>query len=224
MGDLINTLAERKARIEQRLKQHGIPDLQITSLDYLNFNDKEFATPYETGCRIIILFAIAYTIEDPSVLQLVEGWLKGENLWSHASPVEQQYFAGNTGEEEIDDFLWQVEGAYILSWAVGLTNDKPAANEEITDRQLESFVKSVPRVEESVQPFLTSLAYRNTTEIFDENVFYELTTAHFRDLLSNRKEDTTDIDRVAAFQRHRALNWLRRFSGSTDWDETDTST
>lgn len=89
---------------------------------------------------------------------------------------------------------------------------------------MEHFLERLPLVDEPVQGFLSGLAYRDTKEIFDENIFYELTTTHFRDLLFSEKEDLTNISRIAAFQRHKALNWLRRFAGIKDWDDTDTST
>jgi hypothetical protein len=224
MGDLINTLAARKARIELRLDDHGITDLQITFLEYLNFDDQEFASPYETGCRIFILYALAYTVEEPASLLAVADWLKEEKLWNHLSLTEQEYFAGNFEEEQLHDFIVQMEAAYILAWAVNVIKDKPSPAADLTEAQLENFFKSFPSIGEPVLQFLSGLTFRDTKEIFDENVFYELATAHFRDLLFNDKEDTTNISRIAAFQRHKALNWLRRFSGITDWDETDTST
>lgn len=94
MGDLINTLAERKARIELRLNDYGISDLQITSLEYLNFDDKQFASPYETGCRIMILYALAYSVEKPAALKLIANWLKREQLWDHLTKAEEEYFSG----------------------------------------------------------------------------------------------------------------------------------
>lgn len=40
----------------------------------------------------------------------------------------------------------------------------------------------------------------------------------------NGQNDITDIDHGAAYQRHYALNRLRRFMDITEWEHTDTST
>ena len=225
MGTLKDTLNGRRERIELRLKDHGISDTQITFLRYLMFDPKTFASPYEVGCRIIILCGIFYTIEEPSKKQALAKWMKSEGIWVHVSRKEVEYLEGaEMSQEEINDFSWQIEAAYILAWALNLVKERPSPSNSLSDEQMESFFEILPPLGSSLHAFLEKLSYRNTEEIFEENIFYELTTAYFRDLLFNSLKDSTDINRVVAFERHKALNWFRRFMGIQDWEETDTST
>lgn len=219
------TLENRKARIGERLRKHGITDNPISFLPYLEFNPSDFATPYEVGCRIMILYALIYTIEEPSKKQGIIRWIKNEKIWEHVSAAEISYLeADEVSQEQINELSWQLEAAYILAWALNLVENRPSPSSQVGDDEMEDFFNHVPALGDSLSDFLNQLAFRDTEEIFEENIFYELTTAYLRDLLFNGKDDTTDINRGAAFQRHFALNWLRRFSDSKDWDETDTST
>lgn len=225
MGTLKDTLQRRKIRIEQRLVKHGISGTSITYLRYLMFDDKTFATPYEVGCRIMIIFAIVYTIEEPTKKDAVVSWMKAENIWKHVSYKEQQYLLENeTDEEQINELSWQLEAAYILAWALSLVKQSPSPTGQVTDLQIDNLIDNLPALGNSINDFLNNLSYRNTEEIFEENIFYELTTAYFRDLLFNGNNNTTDINPAVAFERHKALNWLRRFMDIKDWEETDTST
>ncbi len=225
MATLKDLLTNRKERIEKRLRKHGISDTSITFLRYLMFDEKSFATPYEVGCRIMIICAIVYTIEEPTYMEAVAEWLKSQGIWTQVGYGEAQYLEGNeTDQEQINEFSWQLEAAYILAWALSMVREKPSPSGTATDEQMEEFLASVPAIGDNLSDFLNSLFYRSIEEIFEENIFYELTTAYFRDLLFNGKQDTTDINRAAAFERHKALNWLRRFMDIKDWEETDTST
>jgi hypothetical protein len=225
MPNLKSTMQERKERIERRLKDHGIPDTAITYLRYLMFDDKKFATPREVGCRIMIIYTLVYTIEEPKKKLAAINWLKKENLWQHVSPNEVLYLeSSHTEQEQINELSWQLEAAYILAWALGLVKENPSPDIPVTDEQMEEMFNIIPPIGENLQEFLNGLNYRKTEEVFDENIFYELTTAHFRDLYFNQKEDATNINKNSAFQRHKALNWLRRFMDITEWDETDMST
>ena len=127
-------------------------------------------------------------------------------------------------QDQIDEYSWQLEAAYILAWAVGLVKDRPSPSGAVPEIQFEEFFAKVAPLGSSLNHFLNNLSFRNTEEIFEENIFYELTTSYFRDLLFSGAKDTTDIDRSAAYERHKALNWLRRFMSIEEWEETDTST
>ena len=212
MTTLKVTLQRRKIRIEERLKTHGISETSISFLRYLMFDEKEFATPYEVGCRIIIIYAIAFTIEEQTKKQSVVDWLKRESIWEKVGYREAQYLEGNeTEEEQINDFSWQMEGAYILAWTLNLIKEPPSPKVPVDEKQIEHFCSTVPPLGTKLGDFLGNLNFRKTEEIFEENIFYELTTAYFRDLLFSGKEDSTEINRIAAFERHKALNWLRRY-------------
>jgi len=71
---------------------------------------------------------------------------------------------------------------------------------------------------------LKDLTFRTLGEIFDENILNELAITYFRDLYFNGNQDETQINRMVNFERHRTLNWVRKFQGIEEWDDTDTST
>ena len=218
-------LATRITRIEERLSLHGVNNYQISYPEYLNFDQELFATPREVGCRVMILTAIAYTIQDETKKYGIVKWLKEENIWSHVSEKEVAYLnSRTTGEDEIVDLSWKIEAAYILAWALGLVDDKPMPGEEATEAQINNMIQQLPALGDQLESFLSQLTFRDTTEIYDENIFYELPTSHFRDTLFSGGKSRADVHVPASFERHLALNWLRRFMSVQDWDDTDTST
>ncbi len=87
--------------------------------------------------------------------------------------------------------------------------------------QLEQFL---PVLAEPLGNFTDNQAYRPIEEIFDENLFNELVTGHFRDLSLGLHSYEGPINPAVSYERHRVLNWLRRFSGGENWDETPTDT
>jgi hypothetical protein len=215
----------RKKRLEERLAKHGIKEPNIIYLPYLKFDPTTFATPYETGCRMMIFYAIAYSASELGDRKKIIDWLKNENLWVHVSNSEQEFLQEDYPEEQkIIDFSWQGECAYILAWALNLIKESPTPTEQVNEEHLDNFMTFVPALGEKLEPFLSNLVFRDLAEIYDENLFHELATTYFRDLLFNGEKDKSDIDRGVSFLRHQALNWLRRFMGITDWDQTDTST
>ncbi|WP_194777921.1 DUF4272 domain-containing protein [Pararhodonellum marinum] len=218
-------LNNRKKRLEERLVKHGIKEYHIQYLPYLEFDEKKFSTPYVTGCRMMILYAVAYTASELDDREAITKWLKREELLSHVSPDERELLEGKLkNEQKIIDFSWQRECAYILAWALNLIKETPTPTEQVNDQQLDDFMNVIPALGEELGDFLNELNYRDTTEIYDENLFHELATTYFRDLMFNGKKDNSDIDRNISFLRHQTLNWLRRFMDIEEWDETDTST
>jgi hypothetical protein len=218
-------LATRITRIEERLAQHGINNYQIVYPEYLNFDHQLFATPREVGCRVMILLAIAYTIQDSSKKSGIVNWLRNENIWLHVSEKEATYLCGQTAAEDIIlELSWKLEAAYILAWALGLVNEKPIPGQETSDAQIADLIQHLPALGDQLENFLHSLRFRNREEIYDENIFYELTTTYYRDTLFSGRKSTADVHVPASFERHLALNWLRRFMNVQDWDGTDTST
>lgn len=218
-------ITDRKQRLEDRLSRHGIKEYHVKYLPYLEFDDKTFASPYETGCRMMILYAVAYTATELDGREAVVDWLKRENLWTHVAPSERELFENKvTDEQKLIDFSWQGECAYILAWSLSLIKKTPTPTEQVSEQELDDFMECVPALGDKLDDFLGNLSYRDTTEIYDENLFHELATTYFRDLIFNGKENTSNIDRNISFLRHQTLNWLRRFMDIDEWDETDTST
>ncbi|ACU59921.1 DUF4272 domain-containing protein [Chitinophaga pinensis] len=218
-------LAARITRIEERLAQHGINNYQIAYPEYLNFDHQLFATPREVGCRVMILLAIAYTIQDNSKKFGIVNWLKNENIWSYVSEKETIYLNGGTvSDDTLMALCWRIEAAYILAWSLNLVKDRPVPGQELSEEQISELIDSLPALGDNLGDFLDRLYFRSPEEIYDENIFYELTTTHYRDTLFAGRRSTADVHVPASFERHLALNWLRRFMNVRDWDLTDTST
>lgn len=74
------------------------------------------------------------------------------------------------------------------------------------------------------QLFLNTLTYRDKEEIFIENITNEMITWYLRDRMLSGREEELKINPAVSFERHFALNWVRKFSEISEWDETDTST
>jgi len=218
-------IMNRKERLEARLDKHGIKEHRVNYLPYMEFDDATFKTPYEAGCRMMILYVVAYTAMALEEREGIAGWLKRENLWPHVAPSERELFEGKVHDEQkLIDFSWDGECAYILAWALGLVTEAPSPSCPIDEQQLDEFVACMPALGDELGGFLNILSYRARAEIYDENLFHEMATTYFRDLIFNGREDASDIDRNVSYKRHYTLNWLRRFMDIDAWDDTDTST
>ncbi|WP_217903477.1 DUF2251 domain-containing protein [Flectobacillus sp. BAB-3569] len=68
----------RNDRLEDRLSMHGITQTKITYLPYLEFEDDMFASPFESGCRMMILNVANVTDKHkPSTLKIL--WTEDES-------------------------------------------------------------------------------------------------------------------------------------------------
>ena len=218
-------LGNRKKRIEKKLISLGIKDTKITYLPYLDYQKEDFQNPYEVGCRLLILQAIAYSVSNLNDRTEIIDWLKYEQIWDKVSEREVDFFTNLSPEDdELADLSWRIESALVLAWVLNLIDNLPEIDQEDTDEVMEIFITKVPEVGGEIKRFLGSLTFRNFDEVFEENILNELATTYFRDLRFNGKKDETKINRTISFERHNTLNWVRRFSGISEWDETDTST
>ncbi len=174
----------------------------------------------------MILYSTFHVATNMDDLKGIKDWLIKVRLWKDISNTEKMLFDGKIDQKEkLNEYSWNIEKAYILAWTLNLVDDRPTPTDQITNNQFENFINKVPELgEENLTDFINRQQLRDRTEIYDENLFNELVTTYFRDLLFNGKENITNLDPVATFERYYALNWTRRFSGILDWDETDTST
>lgn len=220
-----NVLLDRKIRLERRLIDRGISNFEIKYLTYLNFDESTFATAREVGIRMIILYSCAYVSYNLDETKRIADWLRKVEFWPHVSPVERELFEGKINDEEkVGEFSWRLESAYTLAWTLNLVNELHPPIFRVSKEETTDFQNKLPRLGAELGSYLDNLSLRDKGEIFEENIFNELATSYFRDLLFNGKSDTTDINRFVSFERHLVLNWLRRFNDITDWDDTDTST
>ncbi len=214
----------RAQALQTRLAIHEIHQ-QFDFLPYFEFSEDKFATTKEAGSRLLIFLTNSYVALNPEDIPDTKLWLIEQGLWSGVSTKEKKLYEGEIEDErQIAEYSWQVEHAYILGWALGLVAQTPDATRPATEEELTAFLEKTPLIGEETESFLAGLEYRAFHEIYDENLFHELATTHFRDAMFMGFESKTDIDSNISFYRHISLNWLRRFMDIKDWDETDTST
>jgi len=216
-------LLSRKKIIEEKLISYEIKGSKISYLPYLEFSEEDFQTPYEVGCRILILWAVSYLSYNPSEKAEIESWLKSSILWERISEREKKIFNEDLPQKSLIDFSWKIEAVIVLSWAVNLIEKLPRLDTKISDQELDELMSKLP-ITENPNYFLTLLSFRNKEEIFIENIINEMITWHLRDKMLSGKKENLKIDPSISFERHYALNWLRQFGGISEWDETDTST
>ncbi|MDP2386614.1 MAG: DUF4272 domain-containing protein [Bacteroidota bacterium] len=215
----------KKKKLEARLISLGIKNYRIGHLPYLDHTKEEFQNPYDVGCRLVILSAISYSVHKLENRLKIIHWLKIEELWDKVSEKEKEFFTDQQPTEETRIALsWRLESALVLGWALDLIDNIHSIDNEGTDDEINTFMNYVPELGESTKEFLSNVSYRSLEEIYEENLLNEMATTYFRDLLFNGKEDETQINRAVSFERHYSLNWVRKFSGISEWDETDTST
>lgn len=223
LGDLV--LRAKKKSIESRLIKYGIKNRRIAYLPYLDHTNLVFQSTYDTACRMMILYAIGYLVHNLNDKDRIKRWLKDENIWEKVSENEKKFFNDNSPSEElIMDLSWRIESALTLAWCLKKVDKLPLLDCDNNDKELDEFQANIPELGESLKSFLSNLEYRSKEEIYEENLLNEMATAYFRDLMFSGKEDETKINRRISFERHIALNWLRKFMEVSDWDETDTST
>jgi hypothetical protein len=217
-----NELLRRKEIVEKKLATYGI-NTKITFLPYLRFSETDFQSPYEVGCRLLVLWAVSSLAGNMGKKQAVEGWLKKTVLWDKLSPNEKKIFIGKPSKQVLIDFTWQLESVIVLCWTVNLLAILPDLNNQLSDEDMKELWNRLP-IGENPDAFLNTLEFRNKEDIFIENIINEMATSHLRDMLLSGKKDAPHFNPAISFNRHKPLNWIRKFSGIDDWDETDTST
>jgi hypothetical protein len=223
MSDNLFQLKRRKEAIESRLAAYGIHDYKISHLPYLDFSAEEFQTTYDVGCRILILWITAFLSVRQDAKEKVREWLKAESLWGKVSEKEQKIFSQDMSEKDLENFYWNIEAAIVLCWTVSLISTLPTLDKEFTDTDLQDLAAKLP-IYKNTEFFLNSLQFRDREDILMENIINEMITGYLRDRWLSRKKEKLSINPSISFERHKALNWLRMFSGISEWDETDTST
>lgn len=218
-------LRAKKKSLESKLISYGIKNHRVSHLPYLDHSKEDFQSTYDAGCRMMIFYAIGYVVHNLDDRQKIIDWFKTENLWGKVSENEKEFLNAKSPDENlIMDLSWRIESALTLGWCLKRVNKLPKLDNDNNEMELEEFQNNVPELGESLKDFLSNLEFRNIDEIYEENLLNEISTTYFRDLMFSGKEDETKINRFTSFERHRTLNWLRRFMGISDWDETDTST
>jgi hypothetical protein len=216
-------LRRRKEIIETKLSDYGIKNQKISYLPYLALPEKEFQTLYEVGCRILVLWAISYVASRLDEREEIESWLKRTALWDKVTESERKLFTDDLPQKVLINFSWRFEAVIVLCWAVNLLAHLPNLDEEIPEEELDDLMLKLP-IGEDPQLFLNTLTYRDKEEVFIENITNEMITGYLRDMMLSGPQEGLKVNPSVSFERHFALNWVRKFSEISEWDETDTST
>ncbi len=224
-------LRKKKKSLESKLISYGIKNYRVSHLPYLDHSKAIFQTPYDVGCRMIILFAISYLAHHLDERDEMMEWLKSERLWNKVSPKEKEFLITPLPDETtLMELSWNIEGALVLGWCLKKINTLPKLDDTNNAQAIEELEQNIPGLGDPVMLFLSNLEYRDRSEIYEERLINELTTTYFRDLMFNGRADTTNIDRSINFERHKTLNWLGSSYAAEDevtgelWDDVDTST
>ena len=214
-----------KDNFEKKVRKYNLFSVHSVHLEYLRFFPEEFASPKEIAMRAVILYALAYCSHEPKKRKKVIEWFREEGLWGHITQGEKSFmkkrFLTRTKKSEMS---WNVESAYVLAWSLGLIHTIQPPTKPLQGKEFEKLVSVLPIIGEPVNKFLNSQKLRTKSEIFDENLFNECATSYFRNKLLAGEKYETEIDTNVSFERHNALNWVRRMSGVEEWEKTDTST
>jgi hypothetical protein len=212
----------KKQKLESRLIALGITTSRVSYLPYLDHKKETFRSPFEAGCRMIILATLAYIAFNPDERFNIINWLRRETLWEHVSPKEKAFLLDLKPEEQTNiEMSWKFESSFALAWCLKITDSLHATNAQAADDEVNNFLDSIPAVGDSSGEFLEKLELRSFEEIYEENLLNEMVTAWLRDAMIMGRQNTTEIDANISFERHHVLNWLR---SDFDWDEVDTST
>lgn len=224
-------LRAKKKKLESSLIGYGIKNYRVTHLPYLDHTKEKFHSSYDAGCRMIILYTCGYLVHNLEERWRLTEWLNNENLWNKVSPKEKDFLSATLPDKNtLMELSWGSEGALVLGWCLNKVSILPPLDIKNNDDAFAEFQSNVPEFGGPLFPFLNELKFRSFEEIYHETLLNEIVTSYFRDLLFNKQNDVTKINRSISYERHKTLNWLRTFyEGENEvtgdlWDDVDTST
>src|SRR5690349_16821519 len=101
-------LRRKKKSLESRLIQYGIRNYRVSFLEYLDHSKETFKTPYDAGCRMIILHAMGCLVHDLDARPAFIEWFKQENIWEKVSPKEKEFLlSASPDERTLAELSWR---------------------------------------------------------------------------------------------------------------------
>ncbi len=210
---------ERKARIDARLAEWGVP-VPSHLPPVIAEPEVRWRTPAEVAGRALALYIVALRGESFAAQQaLTTTQLRDRRpeAFSFLSPKEQAFLADTAPDDHaVTQFTWRYEALNVLLWALGLLDDLPMPN-AICDVAL--MARTIDRCAE----LGAAARLRAPGELLDTlDLHYRL---HWRSRQCelDGQPMPADLDPGVILERHFALNWLVHFEDA-DWDEVDTPT
>jgi hypothetical protein len=106
-------LRAKKKSLESRLIDYGIKNYRVSHLPYLDHSQEEFQPPYNVGCRMMISYAISYSVSNLVDREGIIEWLKCEKIWDHVSPKEKEYLNKvKPNQRTLVDMSWGIESVW----------------------------------------------------------------------------------------------------------------
>lgn len=216
----IPSLEKRKQAYQERVEAHGVPLVSDLEDEYFWLDHLHHASPIDAGRRMMILLSLAFLAQSPEANEQLEAWLLEEGLWDSLSPSEKDFVrVGFAMEDRQREISWNMEGAYMLAWALNLVPNAPDPATDINDDDMDAMNESVIEIGGETKPFFARLGFRPLHEIRDENLFYTALTAQNNELFLAGGEGLSTVHPIAAFERDRALNWLFQIHELDSWDD-----
>lgn len=209
MNDLLSwtdTLENRRTTLESRLYSAHIADLEITCLPYLDASKWQFRDTITAARRILVLYALSLAAYKPAKRPSILLWLQQEQLKQVLSAAEKAFLQSTDADEKtLAKYSWNLEGAYILAWALQLVNTPPDPSKEAPISEL---LEHLPRLGESTIDFIHNLTYQEDALLVEECIFNDLAVIHLRRLYNQGARTVQMLHPMALFERQRALRWL----------------
>ena len=207
---------ERKARSERILAETGV---RINAWLPMIEDDSQIRarTAEEVADRLVALSVVAAKGEgvDPITLARV---MKDLDARRRLSPNETAFIDEPAPSEHARiQFIWRYEAAWVMLWALRLTDEPLSAATGICD---------VPFLCDVVlgKTDLTRNGLRPVAEILDEaDLIYRRHWAVRQSSLDGEPSGG-DLDPGVVLERHYALNWLTGTYGDIGWDDVGTDT
>lgn len=222
MTDIVNKKEElsRKENSEEILKKEGIK---------INFNLPEIEseeqttirTPEEIATRVTVLAITNLAAFDSIEPEEAVSYLKDFNLWTHATPDEQEFLNHPTEDKKFQE-TWKCECIWVLLWALKIVDTLPFPNDlcDLNDVPAENYPVDG---EKDPNDFInTPYQVRSKSEILNANdLYYRYHWACVDARLNGM--DMTSIDSGVVYERHYALNWLITYMDQ-EWDDVSCDT
>ena len=199
--------------IESRLEEYGISKASIPNPGIDHSTNSMLISTAKVISRVMILRATFYAVLEYSEFEKTKAWLRQEGLWPFLSAKETLFYNRMLDYDMIDDFMWNMEKAYILAWAANLVHSKPSPEDLISDLLYEELTNGIPPVRaKGLMELIDDQQLRDPQEIYEEKLFNELLAKGFSASSSPRR-----IDYEAVNARSEALKWVCDNDGTT-WE------
>ena len=209
MNDMLlwtDTLESRRNALEGRLYSAHIADLEITCLTYLDAAQWQFRDTASVARRILVLYALSLAAYKPDKKTAILAWLQYQQLKSALSAEEKAFLQSNDTDDKIlARYSWNLEGAYILAWALQLVREAPAAGKEAP---IAALLEHIPRLGEDTVDFIHNCQYQEDSVLMEECIFNDLAVMHLRRLYEQGARTVQMLHPMALFERQKALRWM----------------